>query len=132
MKERALDFLFLSAFLFLGFSLSMGYSSYTDFNQYKKLVGHTFQVQNQILKLESEFRNMVSNQRSYLLTEDKAYLTRYHKEKKAIKKSTKELRMLISDDPQQLKSLAALTKNLKRREITLNEELGLSGKNFPQ
>lgn len=130
MKARAIDFLFLSSFVFLGIGIYMIYNFYHRYDNSNDLVDHSYEVQNKILDIESEFRSMVSNQRSYLLSEDKEYLAKYTNRKVVVKKLTSELDSLVANNPAQVKNLNSLKANLDTRIASLNEELVLMEKAF--
>ncbi|AWW00397.1 sensor histidine kinase [Arcticibacterium luteifluviistationis] len=130
MKARSIDFLFLSSFVFLGVGIYMIYSFYHRFDSSNTLVDRSYEVQNKILDIESEFRSMLANQRSYLLSEDKDYLAKYNNKKVTVKKLTNELDSLVADNPIQIENLNSLKANLKTRISSLNEELSLMEKAF--
>ncbi|WP_341225781.1 CHASE3 domain-containing protein [uncultured Arcticibacterium sp.] len=130
MKSRSIDFLFLSSFVFLGAGIFMIYNFYHRYDRSNNLVDHSYEVQNKILDIESEFRSMLASQRSYLLSEDRAYLSKYNNRKNTLNKLTNELDSLVAYNPIQLENLKSLRKNLDIRIASLNEELTLMEKAF--
>ncbi len=108
----------------------MIYNFYHRYDRSNNLVDHSYEVQNKILDIESEFRSMLASQRSYLLSEDRAYLSKYNNRKNTLNKLTNELDSLVAYNPIQLENLKSLRKNLDIRIASLNEELTLMEKAF--
>lgn len=125
MKSKSIDFLFLAAFLFIGITLFTTYSSFRKLDTFNQLVDHSYLVKNKITDLESQFRSMVSNQRTYLLSEDPEHLVTYRQRKEQVDILFKDLESLILDNPEQLQNLKALKENYVSYTSGLQNELNL-------
>ncbi|WP_304238156.1 CHASE3 domain-containing protein [Jiulongibacter sediminis] len=125
MKSKSIDILFLSAFLFIGITLYTTYSSVRKQESFNDLVDHTYLVKNKILDLESEFRSMISNQRSYMFSEDTQYLKVYRDRSSALDQMHEELLTMTQDNPDQQKNLKDLKKSLNDTRYVLNQQLKL-------
>lgn len=125
MKSKSIDILFLSAFLFIGITLYTTYSGVRKQESFNDLVDHTYLVKNKIIDLESEFRSMISNQRSYMLSEDDSYLKVYHERSSTLDQMYEELKAMTIDNPDQVKNLDDLKKNLLNTKYVLNQQLEL-------
>ncbi len=125
MKSKTIDLLFLAAFLFIGVTLFTTYSSFRKLDVFNQLVDHSYVVKNKITDLESEFRSMLSNQRTYLLTGEPQYLIKYRERKDQVELLFNELEAKIQDNPIQIKNLDTLRSNYERHAEALLKELNL-------
>ncbi|MGR3810900.1 sensor histidine kinase [Jiulongibacter sp. NS-SX5] len=128
MKSKSIDFLFLAAFLFIGITF---YSTYTNIRKqesFNDMVDHTYLVKNRILDLESEFRSMVSNQRSFLLCGEQQYLQTYRSKASELDSLVENLKSIVGDNPIQQANLDTLNKNLLNTKYVLRQQLDLKEK----
>ncbi|MCR9062385.1 MAG: CHASE3 domain-containing protein [Cytophagales bacterium] len=123
MKHKAVDILFLGSFLFIGVILFTVYNYYNRLSRYNDLVDHTYQVKNTIIDLESEYRSMVANQRTFLLTQSSSYRAKYELGQKNARELSGLLGKLIHDNPVQVRNLDSLNRSFENRVSQLNEEI---------
>ncbi len=123
MKNKSIDFLFLSSFLIIGILFYTTYRAYNQLDKYNELVDYTYIVKNHLLNMESEFRSMVVTQRTYLLSTDPRYYAMYIDKIKLLDSLNTGLRNLIKDNPVQSTKLDTLHVLLKNREQSLSLEI---------
>ena len=73
-------------------------------------VEHTYQVRLELADLLSELKDAETGQRGFLITGDESYLAPYQSALGSIKSTLDDLRKLTSDNPDQQRRLAALSK----------------------
>ncbi len=128
-KKVALGFLGVLAVLFL-----IQYATYRgmmDFIDSARNVEHTQQVLEKINALRVSLKDAESDQRGFIITGQPDYLNRFYEAQRNIREEYQELRLLVGDNPQQIKLLDQLFPVIRKRielldrAITLRQNQGL-------
>lgn len=123
MKNKLVNSLFALSFLILLVVLYFTLTQNRKVVSYNNWVDHTYQVKNNLLDIESKFRAMVVNQRTYLLTNDSSYYHRYYDRMNEVKLSVDRLKSNVLDNERQTENWAILNKSLNDRTKSIDEEL---------
>lgn len=107
--------------LFIGFALALlliliiGLTSYNTFSKQaeeEKWIAHTYQVINQIDRLEISVYEMRFSARSFLYTKDSSFLKKYKQQSAGITSEVASLERLVTDNIEQLNRVNILSNEL--------------------
>lgn len=114
-SERFLKIIF-GASLFVVLCMGgLAYKYIKELAESFNLVQHTYEVNLELNNLQSSLQDAETNHRSYLITNDSVYLDSYVSNRQDIYKILVILKDLISDNPQQQKSLKDLKIKITKR-----------------
>jgi methyl-accepting chemotaxis protein len=103
----------------------IGYRTTGSLVQNDGLVSHTYQVENTLADLLSEFKDAETGQRGYVITGDDSYLAPYQAALTAIPASLQKVRQLTADNPNQQQRLAALSPLIDAKLAELKQTIDL-------
>src|SRR5690348_4358989 len=107
--------------LIIGFALALlliiiiGFTSYKTFSnqaQEEKWIAHTYEVINQIDRIEINVYEMRFAARSFLYTNDSAFFNKYKQEVTTIATQVSQLEKLVDDNTEQLNRVEILNSQL--------------------
>src|SRR5262249_47347146 len=119
-KYAPLTFL-MGLALLIGLSV-ISYRSLNDLTQTADQVTNTHLVMSQLEEVLSDFKDVVSGYRSYVLTGKNSYLDVYFEGRRSVDLEFKELRNLTANNSRQKLKLDEI-EQLKQRIIVLSEEI---------
>ncbi len=116
-----MDKIFIRNFIIFALLLigSVGILTYYFIHHDSKLekfddwIVHTYEVISEAEELDSSINSILAAQRGYLLTDDRNFLDRYHKEKSIIAAHIKNIKRLTKDNKSQQIRLIDLERNLE-------------------
>ena len=107
--------------LLIGLSM-ISYRSLNDLTQTADQVTHTHLVISQLEEILSDFKDVVSGYRSYVLTGKESYLDVYYEGRRNVDLEFQELRSLTADNSRQRLKLDEI-EQLKQQVLRLSEEI---------
>jgi hypothetical protein len=99
----------------LFFAASISYKQIKSLNESGKAVLQSYKVNLELEKLNSYVKDAESSQRGYLLTKDSTFLQSYHQALEQANLTLDHLRLIASDNFQQLKSLETVKYLIEKR-----------------
>ena len=121
-----LTIIFVVSAAVIFFLMGLTYKHLEKLSEYNRWMNHSLENSLKIEKLYSEIRDLGRERRNYILTRNSDSKKNNERQKLTIKKSIEDLRIAISDNPEQLKRLAKLealtSERMKSADEILNSE----------
>jgi signal transduction histidine kinase len=117
--------------MFLGFTLLVGalaavIVSFGAYRNASQLVRHTYQVVDQLSRLDVQLERAESGRRAFLLSQSSYRYSVYSENSAAAPRTLDEIAALVSDNPGQMANIAQLRPQVQRLLLDLRHSVGLA------